>query len=254
MRSIAGLTATETLVSPRLRPLRMPPNRNERAPGVSHTPGRVAQGGVRLVKFGRLAASFESGQEDRRVPRQPSEHRKNPPPLAPPVDSLLTYHISYAGRAGTHLPAPATSAQEWFLSKVERRDGCWLWTGPLFHEGYGCVCVSGRRQPLYAHRLSYELFIGPIPVGKSVLHRCDVKNCVDPAHLFLGTHADNMRDAAAKGRMPGGPGPKLTVQTVKQARQLRAEGVGYDALAEHFGVAWCTIWQAVNGVSWKHVH
>lgn len=90
-----------------------------------------------------------------------------------------------------------------FWAKVLRTDdpnSCWLWTGRCNENGYGRIHVHGRGL-VGAHRWSYEHHLGAIPVGMHVLHRCDVRNCVRPDHLFLGTHADNMRDAATKGRL-----------------------------------------------------
>lgn len=77
--------------------------------------------------------------------------------------------------------------------------GCWLWMGACTAGGYGHLRTqSGLR---YSHRVSYEIFVGPIPEGKCVLHRCDVRCCVNPHHLWAGSHSENTRDAHQKGRM-----------------------------------------------------
>ena len=80
--------------------------------------------------------------------------------------------------------------------------GCWLWTASLTGPGYGQFGVKGRVE--LAHRVSYELHVGAIPDGLCVLHRCDVRHCVNPNHLFLGTHSDNSRDCVSKGRHGNG--------------------------------------------------
>ena len=82
-------------------------------------------------------------------------------------------------------------------------DGCWIWSGakvPGSRPGSdrGAFCFNGKN--MLAHRASYEMYIGPIPTGLFVCHRCDVPSCVNPAHLFVGTHMDNMMDMVAKGR------------------------------------------------------
>ncbi len=85
-----------------------------------------------------------------------------------------------------------------FWSKVQRSDGCWEWQGSLAVGGYGQIMSSRRR--CFTHRASWEINVGTIPPGLHVLHRCDNPSCVRPDHLFLGSHADNMADKAAKGR------------------------------------------------------
>ncbi|MHB8742598.1 MAG: HNH endonuclease signature motif containing protein [Sulfuricaulis sp.] len=90
-----------------------------------------------------------------------------------------------------------------FWSKVEKSDGCWLWRGAIIPKGYGYFHVGGRLgQNLGAHRVSWRITNGEIPKGMFVLHKCDVRNCVRPEHLWLGTAMDNTKDMVAKGRQP----------------------------------------------------
>lgn len=97
---------------------------------------------------------------------------------------------------------PATPIKDRFERQVMRGlpSGCWLWTGSLTANGYGQIGRDGGGGVTYAHRASYEMHIGPIPDGLHVRHRCDNPPCVNPMHLELGTHADNMRDMASRGR------------------------------------------------------
>jgi hypothetical protein len=88
-----------------------------------------------------------------------------------------------------------------FWRQVNKSQGCWLWTGTLNQDGYGVTFQF--KETVLAHRIAYVLTRGSIPAGMCVLHTCDVRNCVNPAHLFIGTRADNCRDRSAKGRTVG---------------------------------------------------
>jgi hypothetical protein len=114
---------------------------------------------------------------------------------------------------------------ERLLSKIERNSsGCWLWKGTLNKRwGYGYFSISGK--PHRAHRASYELLVGPIPDGLWVLHKCDVRKCVNPDHLFLGTREDNTQDMVAKNRQSrqrGDQSPRAKL-TWDDVRAIRAE-------------------------------
>lgn len=87
-----------------------------------------------------------------------------------------------------------------FWAKVTKTETCWLWAGAKA-AGYGVIRRS--RRSIKAHRYTWELTNGPIPDGLFACHTCDVRACVNPAHLFLGTNGDNQRDSVAKGRHIG---------------------------------------------------
>ena len=92
--------------------------------------------------------------------------------------------------------------EERFWEKVKKGPGCWEWTGGKDSKGYGSfmLCVEGFSWHVSAHRVSWKLTTGYLPIGKSILHRCDNPSCVRPDHLWAGTQMDNMRDAVNKGR------------------------------------------------------
>ncbi len=134
---------------------------------------------------------------------------------------------------------------ERFWEKVEKSDGCWLWTGAKSDFGYGFLFNPTVNGPInqHAHRASWELHYGPIPEGSCVLHSCDVPGCVRPDHLFLGTLKDNTQDMLRKRRHL----VKLTDEQVAELRQRYATGdISQEALAEEFGLGQSTVSRILN--------
>jgi len=114
---------------------------------------------------------------------------------------------------------------ERFWSKVQRGDGCWLWTGEINNQGYGRFCTwRGGRKRFFAHRLAYELTRGPLE-GLMARHRCDNPPCCNPDHLDPGTQQDNMRDARKRGRTNTVGLDEYRVRATRQAAAKIALGL-----------------------------
>ncbi len=151
------------------------------------------------------------------------------------------------------------SVADRFFPRVNKNGpgGCWLWTGSIDTGGYGTIQI--RQRICLTHRLSWLLHKGDVPEGLYVLHRCDVRNCVNPEHLWLGTYADNNRDAREKGRWKPEFGEsigtsKLTTSNVRKIKsEFAAGGVSKAALGRRFGVTDVMIGNIVRGKWWKHV-
>lgn len=114
-----------------------------------------------------------------------------------------------------------------FWRMIEKTETCWLWTGAKKEWGHGVMNSGGRNgKSIRVHRLSWEMHNGVIPEGLFVCHRCDVPNCVNPDHLFVGSHQDNMTDCKNKGRYdrvkrPKGERHGMAKLSAKQAQSLR---------------------------------
>lgn len=141
---------------------------------------------------------------------------------------------------------------ERFEAKVSRlpcEPGCWLWTGALTTFGYGYLWSGTAHDK--AHRVSYELHRGRIPDGLSVLHRCDVRMCVRPDHLFLGTQCDNVHDARRKGRLRGVRGErnvraKISDRAAQEIRDRYRTG-NASILAREYGINRCHVLRIAKG-------
>lgn len=146
--------------------------------------------------------------------------------------------------------------------KINPYSGCWEWQGSK-RCGYGRTIIGSRkdgsRKSISAHRLSYQIYVGEIPEGYEICHKCDNPSCINPNHLFAGTRQDNIDDRERKHRNvvkigEEQPRAKLTKKDVKNARYERAfKGVSFNALASKYGVSKTTIQNAINGVTWKCV-
>jgi hypothetical protein len=137
--------------------------------------------------------------------------------------------------------------------------GCWIFTGALDTSGYGLIGLGGSGNIGKAHRESYKIYCGEIPDGMQICHRCDVRCCVNPHHLFVGTLQDNMDDRGSKGRHVAMPGMthgmhKLTdAEVISIRREYAAGGIGQRALGRKYGVTKYPIQRIVNGTGWKHL-
>ncbi len=133
----------------------------------------------------------------------------------------------------SHTGIPAR-LEKW--SEPELNSGCRLWTAAVQAFGYGTIKVNKR--PALAHRMAWIVANGPIPLGLHVLHKCDVRACINPDHLFLGTHAENMADMAAKGRScsGGGGSPKLTKEQLASLLEMADGGASLRAIAKAFSI------------------
>ena len=139
--------------------------------------------------------------------------------------------------------------------KVNKTKTCWLWTAST-KNGYGVIGDTGEILNRYAHRYSWELHNNKkIPNGLCALHRCDIRSCVNPKHLFLGTKKDNIHDCLKKGRFTIGekhPSTSLTNEKVIAIRKNILNLTHHD-LSIEYGVSRVTITNILNRNSWKHL-
>lgn len=154
------------------------------------------------------------------------------------------HHITAANATAARWAKYHAHPSLWFWSRVDRRgpDECWPWKGRVMasRRGYGRLTFSGRM--IGAHRMALSLSTGGDCPGLFACHRCDNPVCCNPAHLFWGTHQDNMDDCASKGRKRGAP-QKIDLDRLVERR---AQNVSYSTLAAEFGVNQASIGKALK--------
>lgn len=149
--------------------------------------------------------------------------------------------------------------QERFWKKVDKAPGhgprgdCWVWTGHRLPFGYGSFRCEGLVRK--AHRVGYEIQVGPVGEGANVLHRCDNPACVRGDHLFLGDHAANMADMVAKGRgdAPKGRAHHDAKLTEEQVRSIRGDPRSNAVIAAEYGMTKSAIGHIKSRRNWRHI-
>lgn len=164
------------------------------------------------------------------------------------------------------------TVEDRFWTKVKKlpgKDACWEWTASCYKKGYSRFTIQGRG--VLGHRVAYILEYGKFSEDLLVCHVCDNPRCVRPDHLYIGTHKENTRDAAAKGRMSSGDRhwsrthperlrrgqehgrAKLTTLQVREIRKKADEGVTQLVLARKYGVALYAIQSIIHRITWAHI-
>ncbi len=145
------------------------------------------------------------------------------------------------------------TTEDLFWEKVDKEEGmgCWTWTAYRNKKGYGRFALG--RKSRGAHRVSWLLSFGPVPYGLCVLHSCDNTSCVNPAHLFLGTNADNVADMVSKGRNARGESHASSKLTEDDVRNILLSDTHAVELAAKYGVKKSCIYLVRRRINWRHL-
>lgn len=156
-------------------------------------------------------------------------------------------------------PAQLANLRPRFETKVRKvRGGCHWWTGAINANGYGSIILAKkpwRKRVLTASRVAYELYVGKVPTGMGVLHRCDQPTCVNPRHLFTGDDAANRADCKSKGRANGAVGAKncKAKLTDRTARSIANSIMPWYVLAAIHNVSKSAINRIRSKKLWRHL-
>lgn len=145
-------------------------------------------------------------------------------------------------------------------SVVTDERGCWIWQKTISKNGYGTFAFGGGKNGR-AHRVSFSVFCAEVPEGLDVCHRCDVRACVNPEHLFLGTRSDNILDASEKNRVSRThqkkgsthPAAKLCEADIPAIRSRLKLGHAKVSIARDYGVSDRVVLLIARGEAWRHV-
>lgn len=179
------------------------------------------------------------------------------PPITPflRVSEVLGFDYQITNLPNYQILPMRPTLQQRFEAKISREptSGCWLWLGAREASGYGQFSVGRRR--MRAHRMAWILYRGDIPLGKFVCHHCDVPECVNPDHLFLGTPQENSNDMKRKGRHRRGEqhhAARLTQNQVDEIRKLLKEGkLLQKEIAALYGICPEAVGNIKRGKNWR---
>lgn len=149
------------------------------------------------------------------------------------------------------MPTPYKPWEERIADKWHEDDnGCHIWTAHTCERGYGRI-TNGQ----LAHRVNYAHRYGPLPTWLFCCHTCDVTSCINPDHLYLGTHEQNMRDFSRSGirKGEGNPHAKLTEQSVREIRKLAGTGESFASISRLYGVGPTQVSRIVGRQRWGHI-
>ncbi len=158
------------------------------------------------------------------------------------------YQQVRAGKTPSRV-TPQRPLHDRLWGRVNKSGPCWLWLGATNDKGYGLIGAGRKGKLAYVHRVSFEDHGGRLKPDQEVCHSCDTPNCVNPAHLFAGTHAENMLDMARKGRA----NKKLTEPQVREVVRLRQLSIPRKDIVERTGIKLGTLKDILRGKNWKHV-